>query len=326
LQEGSLGLERELPGGLVASATYLLSLERQMPNSVDINIAPATGTKTFQLQGGTGRPGVQDGETFVVPVYTNRITPRYGPITDILSNGSGSYNALVVEGHRRGTRLDLRASWTWSKSIEFAQTTGAVPKTNSQFDPFTNRYDKALSPLNYPQKVVLAAVWRPELSTGSERLRRAARNWLVSPIFTESSGRPYSYDIFGGTRLSGGHESINGSGGALYLPTVGPNVLRLPTRWRVDLKLSRDFAIRERFHLLGSVEAFNLTNHVAYSGVMQRAFLVGNPSAGVTPLIFQSAGAVASEGLNAQPFGTYTAAASGNARERQIQLGLRLQF
>ena len=44
--------------------------------------------------------------------------------------------------------------------------------------------------------------------------------WVVAPLFTETSGRPYSYNIFGGSDLSGGRETINGSGGAVYLPTV----------------------------------------------------------------------------------------------------------
>jgi hypothetical protein len=67
-------------------------------------------------------------------------------------------------------------------------------------------------------------------------------------------------------------------------------------------------------------------NHLNYSGVQQRAFLVGTTVAGVTPLVFQDAATVVSEGLNAQPFGTYTAAGTSQARERQVQVGLRLEF
>ena len=59
---------------------------------------------------------------------------------------------------------------------------------------------------------------------------------------------------------------------------------------------------------------------------MQRAFLVGTETNGITPLIFQNAATVAAEGLNVRPFGTFTAAATGQSPERQIQLGLRLEF
>jgi hypothetical protein len=70
----------------------------------------------------------------------------------------------------------------------------------------------------------------PKTTRPNHWLRVAANGWAVAPLFTESSGRPYSLDIFGGTRLTGGHESINGSGGAVYLPTVGRNTLVYPTK------------------------------------------------------------------------------------------------
>ena len=101
VQQGSITVEREIRAGIVASATYLMNLDRQLPNSVDINIAPATATKMFQLQGGTGATGVRDGETFVVPFYSQRVNTGFGPVTDIVSNADATYNAMVLEARRR---------------------------------------------------------------------------------------------------------------------------------------------------------------------------------------------------------------------------------
>jgi len=78
--------------------------------------------------------------------------------------------------------------------------------------------------------------------------------------------------------------------------------------------------------LRASAEAFNVANHVNVTGVTQRAFLVGTAVDGVTPLVFQNAATVASEGLNVQPFGAYTASGSGASREREVQFGLKLEF
>jgi len=75
----------------------------------------------------------------------------------------------------------------------------------------------------------------------------------------------------------------------------------------------------------GLVEVFNVTNHVNYSGVARRAYLVGDEVNGVTPLVFQDRAAIAAEGLNARPFGTFTAATGAN-RERRVQMGLRVEF
>jgi hypothetical protein len=326
VQQGSLTVEREVGAGIIASATYLVNIDRQLPNSVDINIGPATATKTFQLQGGTGAAGVRDGELFVIPFYSQRENTNFGPVTDIVSNADATYNAMVLEARRRlRGGLEFRASWTWSKAIDYGQG-GATPRTNAQFDPFDVLYDKGLSALNYPHKVLASAVWEPTLGSERRWVRVAANGWTVAPLFTGSSGRPYSLDIFGGTRLAGGHESINGTGGAVYLPTVGRNTLRLPDTARVDLRVSRALHVTERVRMRGSVEIFNLTNRVNYSAIMQRAFLVGTETNGVTPLIFQDAATVAAEGLNVRPFGTFTAASTGQSPERQVQLGVRVEF
>ncbi|MGP8261023.1 MAG: carboxypeptidase regulatory-like domain-containing protein [Acidobacteriaceae bacterium] len=347
VQQGTLSIEHGLGAGMLGSAGYVLNLDRQLPNSVDINIAPSTDVQEFQLQGGTGAVGVRDGEMFAVPVYSARITPSFGPVTDLVSNANASYHGLTLEaqrglgagrdGYSGGVRaLDFRIAWTWSKAIDFGQSAGAAPRANGQFDPFTVRYDKGLSALNFPHRVVASAVWSPQPSSALARfgepgrlLRTAADGWSMAWIFYEASGRGYSYDIFGGTRLPGGHESINGSGGSVVLPTVGRNTLRLPDFVNLDMRLSRSFRLREGLHLRVSAEAFNLTNHLNYSGITQRAFLVNTPGTGtaptgVTPLVFQDAAAVA--GVNVQPFGAFTAAGTNQARERQIQLGLRLEF
>jgi hypothetical protein len=112
----------------------------------------------------------------------------------------------------------------------------------------------------------------------------------------------------------------------VYLPTVGRNTLRLPDTANLDLRVSRAVRVAERVRMRGMVEVFNVANRVNYSGVTQRAFLVGAESGGVTPLVFQDAATVAAEGLNVRPFGTRTEAATGYTRERQVQLGVRVEF
>ena len=331
VQQGSFGLEREVGAGITASATYVMNTDRQLPNSVDINIAPSMGMGVFQLQGGpingSGPLGVTTGETFVVPVYTARVSTNYGPVTDILSNTNATYNGLVLEARRRSRRgLEFRANWTWAKAIDYGQNNGAVPRTNGQFDPFTIRYDRGLSTLNVAHKITATAVWQPTVVMPERWMRTAANGWSIALVFTVQSGRPYSYEIFGGTRLSGGHESINGSGGAVYLPTIGRNTLRLPETANLDLKLSRTIRLGENVRVRAAAEIFNVQNRVNYTSITTRAYLVGTAVNGVTPLIFQDAATVATEGLNVQPFGTYMAASSNSSRERQVQIGFKVEF
>ena len=323
VQQGSLTLERELRRGTGFSATYVLNLDRQLPSSTDLNIAPSTSSGTFQLQGGTGAAGVRDSETFLLPLYTSRMSPSFGPVTDIVSDVNASYHGVTAALDSRPAReLQVRAEYTWSKAIDFGQNQSATPRTDAQLDPFTNGYDKGLSSLNYPWALRAAATWKPHVESPIQALH----GWELTPLVVARSGRPYSLDLSGGTYLPGGHESINGSGGALYLPTVGRNTLRLPATAKVDLRLERSFRLGPRVHGQLSAETFNLLNHQNVSSVEQRAYLVGTPVAGVTPLIFQSAAAIAAEGLNTQAFGTPTGAATDLTRERQVQFSMRLEF
>jgi hypothetical protein len=358
VEQGTLELEHGIGAGVLARAGYVMNLDRQLPNSVDINIAPSQTEAEFQLVGGTGAVGVRDGEVFYVPVYSTRVTTDYGPVTDIISNANATYHGVTLEARRgfgsvrqgyEGARgLDFRANWTWSKAIDFGQNGGAVPRENGQFDPFQVRYDKALSALNFPHRISGTLVWSPRLTAAVEHggalpaaertAWRIADGWSLGAIFYESSGRDYSYDIFGGRRLAGGRESINGSGGSAVLPTVGRNTLRLPDRVNLDLRLSRSFRVwRDGVWLRAAVEGFNVMNHLNYSGIEQRAYLAETPAAGcpasaataipgATQLVFQDAQTVACEGLNSPAFGAYTSASTSQAAQRQVQAGLRLEF
>ena len=323
ITQASLLVERSLGRDTVISVGYTLNLDRHLPSSTDLNVASAARMGTFQLHGGTGAAGVLDGETFALPVYTARLTPSFGPVTEIESNVNGSYHGLgvTVAAHPLES-LRVRGAFTWSKTIDFGPNLSAVPRTSGQLDPFTNGYDKGLSSLNYPWSLHVVAAWAVRAEGG----RWWLRGWTVSPAVVTRAGRPYSLDLFGGTRLAGGHLSLNGSGGALYLPTVGRNTLRLPATVNVDVAASRGVRLRQGVRLRLSAEAFNVLNHRNVTAVVQRAYLVGTPAGGVTPLVFQSAAAIAAEGLNVQAFGTPNASGSRNSRERQVEFGVKVEF
>jgi hypothetical protein len=313
VQQGSLTLTRELPWGMDLSATYQLNLDRQLASSVDLNIAPSTANATYQLQGGTGAAGVHDGETFSLPLYTARRLTTIGPVTAITSSANATYHGATLEVRRVGSRLTFRAAFTFSRAIDLAPTQGANPAQNAQLDPFTNRYDRGLSALNFPLHLNASANWK-------------AHGWTLTPTFLWRSGAPYSLTLFDGTHLPGGRYTLNGSGGALYLPTVGRDTLRLPNATDLNLRVARAVHLYDRLNMELFAEAYNLPNHVNISGIVQRAYLVGTPMAGITPLVFQSAANIATEGLNAQPFGTFTDSGTSSSRARALQIGLRLQF
>jgi hypothetical protein len=305
-----------------------MAIATQLPQSVDLNIAPSTTMASFILQGGDGMRGLYSGQTFAVPLYTARRTTAFGPISALVSNANATYHSFNAEARLHTRGLQLRGSYTFARAIDYGPQLSATPRENGQFDPFTDAYDKSLSSLDVRHRFSGDLLLRSSLHSGSEFLRRSLSDWQLATIATAGSGAPYSYAIFGGTELSGGRDTINGSGGATYLPTLGRNTLRLPMRSRVDLRAGRGFALHEHVRLNAFAEAFNLLNTQSLSRVETRAFLVGTPAtAGApTPLIFQDAATVITEGITTPAFGTPTSSTSGLSRERQLQFGLRLEF
>jgi hypothetical protein len=308
---------------------YAVATATQLPNSTDLNIAPSASTASFVLGGGDAYPGLRTGEMFAVPLYTARRTTLFGPVSALVSNANSTYHAGTAEAWFRLRRQVLvRGSYTFSRAIDYGPQQGATPRLNGQFDPFANGYDKGLSSLQFPQRFTGDLLWSPSLEGGPRELRGALNGWRLAAIAVAGSGAPYSYAVFGGTRLSGGHESLNGSGGATYLPTVGRNTLRLPPRGRLDLRLARTFPGGQRLRVEGFAEAFNLLNSDNLSRVQTRAFLPGTPASvgAPTPLLFQDAATIAAEGLSTLPFGAPTSSTTGMSRERQVELGVRVTF
>jgi hypothetical protein len=341
VQRGELSVERGFGHRTSVRVSYAMAMAAQLPGSTDINISPSPGLVSYELQSVDGvlgqHKGLREGETFAVPLYDRRPLANYGAVTALVSNANATYHAVTAEAQVHGVglkELELRGSYTFSRSIDYAPQQSATPQLNGQFDPFRNGYDKGLSNQQFPQKFAGSMALPLHERKGPKAVREVLDGWRVSAIGTATSGAPYSYKIFGGSYLSGGRESINGSGGATYLPTVGRNTLRLAPRGKVDLRLGREVKLGGGKRLTAFAEAFNLFNAQNVSSVETRAFqlgtakTIGNSNAtGPTPLVFQDAAAIAIEGLTTEvPFGTPNSSTTGTSRERQVELGMRLQF
>jgi len=329
VQTAEVSLSQQIARRTQLSWSYVLGLSRQLTNTVDLNIAPATSNVAFRIVRNGGEPGALGGQVFHVPLYAARRTDAFGTVTGLVSSGNGIYNAMAWElSHRTQRSFTLRAKWTFSKSIDTMRTGPVASNENARFDPFQPLYDRAASNFDHRHRVTATMVWQPQVYRGESWMRHVANGWSLAPILLMQSGRPYSYNLSGGTALNGGRESLNGSGGANYLPTLGRNTLRLPWTESIDVRLSRAFRVtRDRAMLRLTGEVFNLLNHVNVTTVEQRAFLVGAAGTdGIVPLTFQDAPTIAAEGLTSDPFGTWKTSANSPMRERRLQVGLRMEW
>src|SRR5581483_3677912 len=147
VQRASLSLEHSTRS-VELRAGYAMAIATQLPQTIDLNVTPSSTPKSFILQGGDGHRGLYSGESFTVPLYTTRRTSAFGPITALISNANATYHSFNAEARLHLRSVQLRGSYTFSRAIDYGPPLSATPRTNGQFDPFTDAYDKGLASLD----------------------------------------------------------------------------------------------------------------------------------------------------------------------------------
>ena len=214
VQRGSLTVERALGRRFAVELGYAGAVATQLPTSVDANIASSTSMARFAIQGGVGMPGLAAGQTFAVPLYTARRLANVGPVTAITSQANATYHAGTLSVRSAAWHgVAARGSVTFSRAIDDnpQSGSGSGPRVNGSFDPFAIGYDKGLSNQQARLRFAGSVAARTEVGRGPRAVREGLSGWRVAASATASSGAPYSYDIFGGVRVRGGHASISGA-------------------------------------------------------------------------------------------------------------------
>jgi hypothetical protein len=346
IHQADLIIERQVAHNAVLTASYLLSLGRELPNFIDINLDPASRsnvTYTFAADYDNGAPGPYLGHTLTVPVYTARLNPNFQTITQIRSNVNSSYNALVLEFNRSSTRaLAFKFNYTWSHALDYGQNSTTFTTYSNTLSPvpFTYLYDGVPHYVSRPdygnsnydirQRLTGSLSWAPSFFRHSNRLLHATLDhWSLAPTMHLATGKPFSdrvtgdspIDTYSGTGTTqinncAGCDGFMGTGGQYRLPFLGRNSFRNGNFYNVDLRLARRISFGERHNLEILAEAFNLFNHQNITSRDEALYSTYNPttSSNNSTLDYNS------------NFNTPTAAASTVYRERELQLGLRYHF
>jgi hypothetical protein len=324
--QADFSVQQDLGFKTVLGIAYLGSFGKQLPNFVDANIAPATGTKTYSFTNGP-----LAGDRWTVPLYTARINPAYNALSLVSSNVTSSYNALSVTlEHRLNRGIQASASYTWSKALDYGMNQSALSDTNDSTDPFTVKPDYGLSANDIPQRFVGSLTIMPHVAIANRYASLFANGWTIAPVWTVQSGVPYSYGLTSGTSIAGGATTFNGSGGvgagvAEYVDlsaypqysaqdsfngiAARRNSVRQTTIDDVDARLSRAFSFREKYKLTLSGETFNALNRQNFTAFNTTAYTLSGTTA-----TYQAT------------FQTPSAAGNTVYRERQIQFVGRFEF
>jgi len=336
VHEGEFAVEKQLPGNMSISASYIFSRGLHLPVFVDGNLGPTTATHTYQVLNSTGN--VVD--TDVEPWYTaaNRINPSTGIILVGQSVVNSWYNGGVLTIHKPMSHgLEALINYTYSKSIDDGAVSGANGTffgTDPPVDPLNQKRENSLSDLDQRHRFVASLVYTPLMfgKMNNKFLHAVLHGYALSSVMTFASPQPLFATINGfpgggaDSGLTGGTTTNTGgtTGGRPLFE--GRNVYFGHRLNNVDFRIMREFRLTEKLHLQMLGEAFNILNHTNISSVNTTAFNYVNAGSGACT----SAVAAGANGclVPSPTFMAPTASSSTNGLygARQLQLSAKFTF
>ena len=319
IHQADLIFERELMRNTTVSASYLLSLGRNLPSFIDRNLNAPNQTQLYRFVNGPF-----DKQTFTLPVFRGvRPNTSYAQMTEAASTVKSEYHALVLQANRRFSNgLQLVASYTLSKAVDDNQTSTTFTANNTLFNVFDSSLDRGRSNFDRRHKFVASAVYAPRVKAGNHAATALFDGWQIAPILQIYTGLPYDSNVSGSLPASSPANAaipnatvsgINGSGGVNRLPLLGRNAFTGTKVVNVDLRLSKRFYLKEKVSMEILGEAFNVFNRTQITGI-NSTFYALSGTAQDAVLTYQS------------DFGTVSEAGATLYRERQIQIGARFRF
>jgi hypothetical protein len=330
--EGEVTLERQLPGRMTLSATYLLTRGLHLPSSYDANVAPATTTRSYDvLATPTGGATVL---TATVPFYTSRIDPNSGLILNQYSVVNSWYNGLVISLNKPISHdIQMLFNYTFSKALDDGQTAGTNGTffgTDDVLDPYNLHKDYSYSDLDQRHRFVGSIVWAPSFDKdfSSGAVRQIVGGWTVSGIITAATGQPYSAMISNSTLYPGGVDGgmtggvvstfASAAGGrASFLPRNGFNLSNFTN---IDFRMGKGFTFREKYKVSFTADAFNLFNSTIVTAANTTAYSF--TAAGTRLCAGHTNGCL----VPSSTFGTVSTTSGALYGARQLQFGARFEF
>jgi hypothetical protein len=268
VQQGSLSLERELPGGFIGTVSYLYVHGVDMIRARDVNLPPPT-YYSYPIYDSTGDNfqnafyNVQSFSTwqttqtiscpFPPCINTlNRPITQLGAIDQFESRAFSIYHGMTVSLQKRLSRgMYFRLAYTWAHAIDNGQDALVVGQTAVQ-NSYSPNSEKASSVTDQRQRLTLSAIEEPHpFETGI--LADIFDHWRISGIMTYGSGRPTNATVFGDPNQDGNTSNDR-------LPGAGRNSINGPDYSSTDIRLVRNISLSGKVHLELSGDSFNLFN------------------------------------------------------------------
>src|SRR5467141_1790691 len=347
--EVEVTIERQLPGRMSVSATYLLTRGLHLPASYDSNVAragtpfvsggvtitpPATVTYDILANSSSTSPTAF---TATVPYYTSRIDSNSGLILNQASIINSWYNGLVLTVRKpMSHNVEFVFNYTYSKALDDGQTAGTNGTffgTDAVLDPYNFKQDYSRSDLDQRHRFVGSVVWQPTIGKNfsSAIARQLLDGWTASGIVTSATGQPYAANIGTSSLAPGVDGGMTGAEVSTFASATGGRVswlsrnpFNLPNYTNVDFRLGRGFTFHEKFRLNFVVDAFNLFNSTIVSQANMTAYTYLSPGNLTKPNVCTSHtnGCL----LPSSSYGSATTTSGSLYGARQMQFGARFEF
>lgn len=308
----NVSVQRQVTEDLTIGAAYVGSSSHNLPFARDVNYPVLTPTAT----------------SAGANILSRRPNPAFGAILQLGSDQSATYKGLQVTANMRmNHRVSFNSFYT------FSHTNSSVQLHNNTTQGLAQNYsnlaeDYGRADTDQRHVFSMSLNYRPDYFSKSHPVLRSLLNgWSISPIIKLRSGLPFTVtngnvdaNLDGNTNDRAqlvGDPHIDNPTAARWFNTAAflqnkvvtgvatdgnspRNVLDGPGYRVVDLAISRDFNLSERFKLRFRGEATNAFNMVS----------LGQPGAAVP------------SGTTSATFGVITSAQP----MRKMQFGIRLTF
>ena len=308
VDEFDLQVQQQLGKGTVMQVSYMGALGRELPNFLNVNLAPPEATTTITIgKPATGSSGpLAVGSTYVVPTFgtctagptcpnpTGYLNSNFTDISEFLSNINSNYNALSFEIQNRSIHgLQFDANYTWSHALDYNQnaSTTISGTNNNWLNPYASaRQNYGTSQFNVGNRFVGYVLYTfPGISSGSA-LKYMTNGWSINDTFQMQNGLPYSAEIDTGFNSSAALNSgtWNGVNGVFYLPPIGLNTYQVPRAIVDDLRLQKQFRFRDRYDLQLNADMYNVANKQNFSSsdINDDAYSFTTSTVGASTLTF----------------------------------------
>lgn len=262
VQQGRMGIERELMKNVSLAVTYLYFRGVHLSRTRDINFSAPVPTTFTDLV---------TSQSFIVQRFpATRPFANYTRINLFENSGNSRYNGLAVQARRRfspshwvpffeGSGSQFLLSYTFSKAEDDKpDSTSVVPNGGDDSkvaqNPFDLRDEWGYSDSDQRHRFVFSSVFElGKVKSTNKLLRVLFNDYTLSGITQVQSGFAYSAQI-------GADANRDGNSRDDRVPGFARNSFRTPTVYQSDARITRTIHTSETTKLRLILEGFNIWN------------------------------------------------------------------